>query len=528
MKILMDHSMRLSWLMIIVLGALTASCGNDRDPIMGMPGISPVDTTRPSVTLTIPANTAIAVAINAQVTATFSEDVKASTLTSTSFTLTAPGNIPVAGSVSYAAGAKTAIFTPAAALPVSTLLRATVTTVITDTAGNALAGNQAPLPAASSFVWTFTTGTTSDTAPPTLTQLSPAALSTGLCLKKSVSATFNKAMDPATITSTSFLLKKSGPPLSSTVAGSVTYDVAGKTANFFATSDLASNTNYTVTVTTAAKDLAGNALASPQVWTFTTGTQTCAPAASINLAAAAPFGNLGGTSGSTNTGLLTQVNGDISTTATTTSSVTGFHDSVDIYTETPSDSGTVNGTIYTCTISTTGPTSVTPNPAACLIATQARADAQTAFNQLSPAQLPGGTDPGAGQLGGLTLAPGIYKSALGSFLITGSDLTLDGQGDSNALWVFQTASTLTVGAPAAPRSVILINGAQAKNVFWQVGSSATINGAGGGTMVGTILASAGVSLSTVGNADVVTLNGRAAGLNASVTMTNTIVNVPAP
>ena len=96
------------------------------------------------------------------------------------------------------------------------------------------------------------------------------------------------------------------------------------------------------------------------------------------------------------------------------------------------------------------------------------------------------------------------------------------------MWVFQTASTLTVGAPAAPRSVILINGAQAKNVFWQVGSSATINGAGGGTMVGTILASAGVSLSTVGNADVVTLNGRAAGLNASVTMTNTIVNVPAP
>jgi hypothetical protein len=90
-------------------------------------------------------------------------------------------------------------------------------------------------------------------------------------------------------------------------------------------------------------------------------------------------------------------------------------------------------------------------------------------------------------------------------MITGSDLTLDGQGDLNAIWVFQTASTLTVGAPSAPRNIILINGAQAKNVFWHVGSAATINAAGGGTMVGTIIASAAVTFSTAGNAAVVTL-----------------------
>ena len=116
----------------------------------------------------------------------------------------------------------------------------------------------------------------------------------------------------------------------------------------------------------------------------------------------------------------------------------------------------------------------------------------------------------------------------GSFLITGSDLTLDAQGNANAVWVFQMASTLTVGAPGAPRSVILINGAQAKNVFWQVGSAATINAAGGGTMVGTIIASAGVTFSTAGNAAITTLNGRALSLNASVTMVNTVINVPAP
>jgi Ice-binding-like len=85
-----------------------------------------------------------------------------------------------------------------------------------------------------------------------------------------------------------------------------------------------------------------------------------------------------------------------------------------------------------------------------------------------------------------------------------------------------------VGGPGAPRQVILINGAQAKNVFWQVGSAATINPAGGGTMVGTIIASQGVTFSTTGIAAVTTLNGRALSLNASVTMVNTVINVPAP
>ncbi|MDZ7827659.1 MAG: ice-binding family protein [Gammaproteobacteria bacterium] len=74
----------------------------------------------------------------------------------------------------------------------------------------------------------------------------------------------------------------------------------------------------------------------------------------------------------------------------------------------------------------------------------------------------------------------------------------------------------------------LINGAQASNVFWQVGSAATINAAGGGTMKGTIIAESGVSFSTAGNVDIVTLDGRALSLVASVTMVNTVINVPAP
>ena len=83
-------------------------------------------------------------------------------------------------------------------------------------------------------------------------------------------------------------------------------------------------------------------------------------------------------------------------------------------------------------------------------------------------------------------------------MLTGSDLTLDGQGDPNAVWVFQMAAALTVGAPGFPRNIILINGAQAKNVFWYVGSAARIEDRGC-TMVGTIIANAGVTFSTAGN-----------------------------
>jgi hypothetical protein len=208
--------------------------------------------------------------------------------------------------------------------------------------------------------------------------------------------------------------------------------------------------------------------------------------------------------------------------------ITGFRDPGTgcTYTITGSNDGFVNGTIFTNVPPPTGTCPSEGTAVTFAIATQAASDALSAYNDL--AALPGGPDPGAGQLGGHTVTPGTYTAAGGSFTITGSDLTLDAQGNANAVWVFQMATTLIVGAPAAPRSVILVNGAQAKNVFWQVGSAATINGAGGGTMVGTIIAPAGVTFSTAGNAAITTLDGRAVGLNASVTMVNTVINVPAP
>jgi len=247
--------------------------------------------------------------------------------------------------------------------------------------------------------------------------------------------------------------------------------------------------------------------------------------AAVDLGAVATFGLFGGAAGMTNQGIFTVVNGDIGTTGASTL-ITGFHDLNAVFTETPLNIGAVNGTIYTAT----APLGSVPS----VMASAAALAAQTAYDKLSPAALPGGLDVsslggGAGELGNRTLAPGIYASAPGTFSIQGGDLTLDGRGDPNAVWVFQMAATLTVGGPGAafPQSVILVNGAQAKNVFWQVGSAATINAAGGGTMVGTILSYATTTFSTAGNVDIVTLEGRALALNASVTLVNTQVNLPA-
>ncbi|WP_457131755.1 ice-binding family protein [Mucilaginibacter sp. UYNi724] len=242
-----------------------------------------------------------------------------------------------------------------------------------------------------------------------------------------------------------------------------------------------------------------------------------------SLGSVAQFGAFGGNAGITNQGLNTVINnGSIGTTAASTL-ITGFHDgtTAEIYTETPLNKGNVTGRIYTAPPAPGTATSFA-------VATQGLADAIVAYNSISPASKPGGSDPGAGELGGLTLAPGVYKSAGSTFKITNGDLTLDAKGDPNAVWIFQTAAGLTVGVagPNGAKSVVLINGAKAKNVFWYVGSAAVINAAGGGTMTGTIISSAGITFSTAGNAVQTVLNGRAISLVASVTMVNTTINVP--
>jgi Ice-binding-like/Bacterial Ig-like domain len=488
------------------------------------------DVTPPTITVTNPVSGATGVPTNQTITATFSKVMDSATITAAAtFTVTVTtGGAPVAGTVTYAG--TTATFTPTANFAANTQFTATITTAAKDLSGNALIAGVVPDP------WNFTTGAAADVTPPTITLTSPANAATNVLLNAAVNATFSKALNPTTVTAFgTFTLKVAGSG-GAAVAGSVTYNPVSNTATFTPTANLTATTQYTATITNAAKDLAGNALAAGTIanpWTFTTGASV--GPTGPNLGTASTFaGATGGSAGLTNSGINTVINGNIGTTAASTL-VTGFHDTTVpyiqfsagcIYTETTLNVGTVNGTIYTAP---PPPSTLTcPNEgtsATFAIATQAVADAQTAYNTL--AAMPATGDPGA-NLGGLTLAPGVWKPAGGSLLITGSNLTLDAQGNANAVFVFQMASTLTVGDAAIPRSVILINGAQAKNVFWKVGSAATINGAGGGTMVGTIIAQAGVTFSTAGNATITTLNGRALSLVASITMVNTVINVPAP
>ena len=476
------------------------------------------------------------------VSATFSEAMNPATISGTTFTLTGPGTpgVAVAGQVAYAGIGNTATFTPAAALATG-LYTATITTGAQDGSGNALASN---------YVWTFTVGAANNTKP-TILSAFPADQTTNVPINQTVNATFSKAMNPLTINSATFTLTD---PHGTVITGTYGYNAATLTATLTPLANLAANTIYTADITTGATDSTGNPLGSgvaPNPWIFTTFGVALPPPVSLNSAAA--FGDIGGTAGMTNQGIETAINnGGIGTTAVSTA-VTGFHDTSVaqqagvwpcIYTETTLNVGQVNSGTGNIGIYTAPPP---PNGIACpsegtaatlLIAQQAAADTLSAYISMTPASMPGGIavescpapqcigSGGNGELGGRTLQAGVYKSTPGTYAITSSPLTLDGAGNPNATWVFQMASSLTVGG-IAPQSVTPTNSASCANVFWQVGSAAVINGAGGGTFCGTVISYSGATTGTAGITTITTINGRLLSLIGSVTLVNTVINVPA-
>jgi hypothetical protein len=476
----------------------------------------------PTVISTIPANLATGVPFNQIVSATFSTAMNPATINSTTFTLTGPGATPVSGLVAYAAVGNTLTFTPAANLAASTTFTATITTGAQNLAGTALANN---------YVWTFTTGAAPVLVSPEIVSTVPANAAASVPLNQAVSATFTEAMNPLTITTATFTLAGPG---GAAVAGTVSYDAINFIATFTPTAALTASTTYIATITSGATDLAGNPLGNtgaPNPWSFTTGTAVVPPPVVLGPTITL-FGGFGGGAGMTNQGIHTVINGDIGTTGASTT-MTGFYDeSVAAvagvypcsYTVTPSNMGLVNGTIETAPPPPSGACPNEGTATTMAIATEAALEARTAYTTLQGLPSTGGL---AAELGGTTIYPGVYTNA-SSVGITTGPLTLDARGDPNAYWVFQIGSSLTVGTPTAPESVILIHGAQASNVFWAVGGlpGAVINYGGGGTMAGTIISQPGITVSSPGVAAVTTINGRVIALNASTTLVNTVINVP--
>ena len=478
------------WL-ILSLILFSAGCKKVTEET-GIVGVCPI------VFSTNPANLETEVALNKTITATFNEAMDATTINETSFTVK-NGEIIVPGDVTYTGS--TASFSPRAGLLPNVTYSATIHKGIKDPSGNAMIEDH---------IWTFKSIT--DITAPIVFSTDPFNTESGVVLNKKITATFSEVMDSSTINLFTFIVKHG----TTILQGTFTY--SGTNVVFTPSDNLLPNTIYNATIKIGAKDRAGISIVTDYNWSFTTLISIAHPSI---LGTAAVFGAFGGNAGITNQGINTIINnGSIGTTAASTL-ITGFHDQNFSYTETGSNIGNVTGKIY----------SAPPAPGDLVsfaFATNALIDANAAYLSISPAAKPGGTDPGAGELGGLTLTPGVYKSASGTFKITNGNLTLDAQGDPNAEWVFQTAAGLTIGiaGPAGARSVVLINGAMARNVYWYVGSAATINGAGGGIMTGTIIANDGVTFSTAGNAVQTVLNGRAISLIASVTLVNTTVNIP--
>src|SRR6202048_4984830 len=327
--------------------------------------------------------------------------------------------------------------------------------------------------------------------PPTVTSVTLPNGSTLVCPNTAViTATFSKAMNPATITTATFTVTSSA----GSVSGQVTYAAATNIATFtpFTPPGLAPSTTFTATITTGVQDTFGNALAANFVWTFTT-SPVCPtppappppppPAPPSPLGTACNFGILGATPSVISVGPAIVSGGDIGIWPA--ASIVGF------------PPGTLTGTKHM----------------GDAVAQTAQGDLTIAYNNAAAAA--GGAVLPA-DIGGLTLAPGVYKttSAQPSLGITGN-LALS--GGAGGVWIFQIVSTLTTAAGNS--QVIMSGGALSKNVFWQVGSLATLGT--DTTFAGNIMAKESITVNTGA-----TLNGRALARTGAVTLDSNPVNVP--
>jgi hypothetical protein len=217
--------------------------------------------TPPTVLSTSPSSGAGSVAIGTTVKATFDRDMTASTITSSSFTLTPQVGTPVAASVTYDAPTATATLTPSSPLDPSRQYTATLSSAVQGGDGTALA---------SAKTWSFTTADTVQ-----VVDKVPAPLAAGVSPGAIVRATFSRAADASTLTTSTVTLKTSG---GASVTGTVGYDATTRTVSFVPSAKLALSTTYTVKVAGTIKAADDSSMGTDVSWTFTTAaTQPTAP-----------------------------------------------------------------------------------------------------------------------------------------------------------------------------------------------------------------------------------------------------------
>lgn len=313
-------------------------------------------------------------------------------------------------------------------------------------------------------------------ANPTVTSTEPPADGSGVSMNVRIAATFSAAMDPGTITTSTFTVKQGDAAVSGTVA------YAGSTATFTPTSNLAASSSFTATIGTGAKDQAGKALAAPYSWSFATGTTVSKGPAPVGLGTAGAHVVLA--KAGISSVPASRLTGDIGLSPAAASFVTGFSlvaDATNVF----STSTQVLGKVYAASYAA---------PTASRLTT-AVSNMESAYTDAAGRPTPDFTELGTGNIGGKTLAPGLYKWT--STITIPSDVTL--AGGLNDVWIFQTSGDLSM---AAAKSVILSGGVQAKNVFWQVAGHVTLGE--NSHFEGILLCKADITLQTGA-----TMNGRA-------------------
>lgn len=305
----------------------------------------------------------------------------------------------------------------------------------------------------------------SDTPPATINETYPSNNSAGVSRSAVISATFSGSMNASTITNSSFIVTQG----TTQVAGNVSY--SGNVAVFTPTNNLMAAKVYTATLTTAVKNLAGTAIATPKIWSFTTG-GSLTTLSGVNLGASSNYVILAKTA--INNASTSTIVGDLGLSPAATSYVTGL--------------ALTNATGYATSAQITGKVFAADMAAPTPInLTTAVENMITAYNDAAGRPSPDFVEYATGNLGGKTLYSGLYKWTNSVTIPTAMTIS----GSATDIWIFQIAGNLNMSAGI---NITLAGGAQAKNIFWQVAGQATF-----GTtshFEGNLLSMTGITLQT--------------------------------